>query len=135
MSDDPFGDLDQDMAEAMGGGDGEREETADDGSGEASDPDGKESDAGSESEAASSANPRKTPAFEFSETNQEQFYVRESTWDEWEKARDAELKPALVLDDVEDVRGSEIHDAVVRLAADNPEEVAAYVKAERGIED
>lgn len=92
-----------------------------------------DSDTGSDEQAA--VDPREEPAFEFSETDQHQVYVRGETWSAWEKTRDGQVKPSLVMDDVEDVRKSELQDAVLRLAAENPEQVAEYVRDARGLDD
>lgn len=84
---------------------------------------------------ATGVDPRSTPAFEFEETDQHQIYVRGGTWSDWEKARDGQVKPALVMDDVEDVRKSELQDAALRLVNDHADELPEYVKAARGLDE
>ena len=79
--------------------------------------------------------PREEPAFPFDETKQTPIYVRGDTLDDWEEAKDFDVARILRREnDVKDVQGREIDDAVYRLAADNPELVAEYVMDARGID-
>ncbi len=100
---DAAGTTDETTAETVGSADADDTADAD----EASDPSG--------------------PAFSFEETTPKSIYVRDETLDVLE---DAEFDVESVLRreyDVRDVTGREFHDAVVRLAADHVDDIAARV--------
>lgn len=67
------------------------------------------------------------PAFEFEETNAKSIYVREEALDRMD---DAEFAVESILRSdhgVRDLTGREFHDALVRVAATVPEEIAELV--------
>lgn len=71
------------------------------------------------------------PAFSFDETTAKSIYVREDTLDLLE---DTELEVELRLrqeSDIRDVTGREVMDAVLRVAAANPDAIADQIVAER----
>jgi rifampicin phosphotransferase len=71
------------------------------------------------------------PAFSFDETTAKSIYVREETLDILENT---ELEIELLLrqeHDIRDITGREVMDAVLRVAAENPEAVADQIIAER----
>lgn len=80
-------------------------------------------------------NPRTTPAFEFNDTEQTPFYVRPSTRTHWDRIRRVEVERVFVDQEIDNVRKSEIHDAVLRLASEYPEEIARLVLEARGVDE
>jgi len=82
------------------------------------------------------SDPREEPAFEFDQSSmQDNVYVRESTQDAWGDAKQFDVERILKQDHgVRNVQGRELDDAMVRLAADHPELVAAYVMDARGVD-
>ncbi|SFG70952.1 hypothetical protein SAMN04488063_2737 [Halopelagius inordinatus] len=93
-----------------------------------------ESDDREDGEAASEAETEETgggPAFEFEATTAKSVYVRPETVDVLD---DAEFEVESFLrreHDVRDVTGREFHDALVRVAAEYPDEVADAILAAR----
>ncbi|OLZ39347.1 hypothetical protein A6E15_18370 [Natrinema saccharevitans] len=71
------------------------------------------------------------PAFEYSEVQQKPFYARSETVDEFENAIRTTIVPTLAEADVIDEETREIHDAVLRLANEEPERIAELVLEER----
>ncbi|WP_306061690.1 hypothetical protein [Natronococcus wangiae] len=67
------------------------------------------------------------PAFEYSEVRQRPLYARSETWDDFEKTLRTSIAPSLAEEDVFDEETREIHDAVLRLAAAEPEQIAELV--------
>ncbi|MFC4440016.1 MULTISPECIES: hypothetical protein [Natrialbaceae] len=67
------------------------------------------------------------PAFEYSTVRQRPLYARSETWDDFEKTLRTSITPTLAEEDVVDEETREIHDAVLRLAASEPERVAELV--------
>lgn len=103
------------------------------------------SDSGATSEASSesaqsttdtaSSNDPQQPAFEFSETTQTPIYVRSETLEEFQKAVKLDVERALIEDhDVANSTKSEIHDAMLRLAVEQPERVAELLAEARTTE-
>ena len=78
--------------------------------------------------------PTKTPAFPFEDSNQRPIYPRLESWELFEDAIDFEMKRTFRDHGVRNMSGREIHDALVRLAAEMPDEVARYALEARGIE-
>ncbi|MFC6907022.1 hypothetical protein [Halalkalicoccus tibetensis] len=77
------------------------------------------------------SDPSAGPAFSFDETTAKSIYVREDTLDLLE---DTELEVELRLrqeSDIRDVTGREVMDAVLRVAAANPDAIADQIVAER----
>lgn len=71
------------------------------------------------------------PAFSFDETTAKSIYVREETLDILE---DTELEIELLLrqeHDIRDITGREVMDAVLRVAAEDPDAVVNQIIAER----
>lgn len=73
------------------------------------------------------------PAFPYSQATQESVYPRASTWEQMD---DLDLDVRLLLRDpgIRNLPKRELHDAVFRFAADNPEAIARLILQERGIE-
>lgn len=71
------------------------------------------------------------PAFEYSEVKQKPFYARTETVNEFENAIRTTIIPTLAEADVIDEETREIHDAVLRLANEEPERIAELVLEER----
>ena len=71
------------------------------------------------------------PAFEFSETTQIQFYPRERTHEEFEDALDIDVKRLLRERGIRNESGRELHEAVLRVAIENPTLVAQKLEEER----
>lgn len=90
-------------------------------------------DGASESKPTTEAEPEGStgPAFEFEDTTAKSVYVRSETLSVMD---DAEFEVESLLrreHDVRDVTGREFHDALVRVAADHPEEVAEVIVSAR----
>ncbi|NUB93527.1 hypothetical protein HT576_21260 [Haloterrigena sp. SYSU A121-1] len=86
----------------------------------------------SESGAAEPVSPAETgPAFEYSAVKQKPFYARNETVAEFENAIRTTILPTLAQAEVLDEETREIHDAVLRLANEQPERVAELVLEER----
>lgn len=76
--------------------------------------------------------PAKTgPAFEYSEVKQKPFYARTETVNAFENEIRTTIVPKLAEADVIDEETREIHDAVLRLATEEPERIAELVLEER----
>lgn len=67
------------------------------------------------------------PAFEYDAVRQRPLYARGETWDGFEKKLRTTIAPALAREDVVDEETREIHDAVLRLATEEPERIAELV--------
>lgn len=82
-----------------------------------------------------SSDPLQESAFPFDEVKQYPFYTRESSLDEFERVRRFDINRVLHESGVEDeVPKREIHDAVLRLAAAEPNRVAELVLEARGVD-
>ncbi|EFW91060.1 hypothetical protein ZOD2009_15761 [Haladaptatus paucihalophilus DX253] len=79
--------------------------------------------------------PRETPAFEFSPDLRRSIYTREESWQELEDARDLEMTRELRDAGVRNHESREVHDAMVRLAAENPEKMAQLILDARGVDE
>jgi hypothetical protein len=75
--------------------------------------------------------PLTEPAFEFSESRQIQFYPRERTYEAFEDTLDIEVKRLLRERGIRNESGRELHEAVLRVAIENPSLVAQKVAEER----
>lgn len=109
--DDPFGDL---------------EDTIDDGSTDqdsASTPDSSDQAADSQDEAGG-------PAFAFGATTQRPLYAREDAWEAFDDVL-LDVEVALREHDIRDATKSEMHDAALRVLADEAEAVAEQIAAAR----
>ncbi|MDG5819791.1 hypothetical protein [Natronococcus sp. A-GB7] len=67
------------------------------------------------------------PAFEYDAVRQRPLYARGETWDAFEKKLRTTITPTLAREDVVDEETREIHDAVLRLATEEPERIAELV--------
>jgi len=63
-------------------------------------------------------------AFNYDEAKQSPIYARPSTWDEYDDALELDIERSLRKQDVRNASKRELHDATLRLAAENPEQVA-----------
>ena len=63
-------------------------------------------------------------AFDYDEAKQSPIYARPSTWDEYDDALELDIERSLRKQDVRNASKRELHDATLRLAAENPELVA-----------
>lgn len=73
------------------------------------------------------------PPFEYSAVRQRPLYARAETWGEFEDAVGITVVPALRKAGIRNEETREIHDAVLRLAAEEPERVAELIEAERSV--
>jgi len=64
------------------------------------------------------------PAFDFDNDMQQSIYIRDETWSDFEDTVDFEIKRILREKGTKEVTGREIHDAVLRMATEDPERVA-----------
>ena len=71
------------------------------------------------------------PAFPFDESVQAQIYPRKSTHEAFEDFLDIDVKRHLRERDIRDETGRELHEAVLRVVMDHPEEVAAALESQR----
>ncbi|MDG5761240.1 hypothetical protein QA600_18075 [Natronococcus sp. A-GB1] len=67
------------------------------------------------------------PAFEYDAVRQRPLYARGETWDAFEKKLRTTITPTLAREDVVDEETREIHDAVLRLATEEPDRIAELV--------
>lgn len=63
-------------------------------------------------------------AFNYDEAKQSPIYARPSTWDEYDDALELDIERSLRKQDVRNASKRELHDATLRLAAENPKLVA-----------
>ncbi|MFC4247727.1 hypothetical protein ACFOZ7_12255 [Natribaculum luteum] len=84
-----------------------------------------------ERDATDAADESSGPAFEYSEVRQRPLYARGETWDEFEDAVGITVVPELRKAGIRDEEKREIHDAVLRLAAQEPDRIAELIKSER----
>lgn len=75
------------------------------------------------------------PAFEFDEVKQSPLYARPEAWNALEDALDLAVVRALREAGVRNEAKRELHDAVLRVAAEHPEEIAEAVEAARRGDD
>ncbi|ELY85427.1 hypothetical protein [Natrinema gari] len=71
------------------------------------------------------------PSFEYSEVRQKPLYARASEWDAFEKNLRTTIAPKLAEADVVDEETREVHNAVLKLANEEPERVAEILLEER----
>ncbi|WP_337653249.1 hypothetical protein [Halomontanus rarus] len=73
------------------------------------------------------------PAFSYADSNQGPIYARPETWDAIDDTLELEVERYLREKDVRNTQKRELHDAVLRLAVEEPERVAELVlEARRG---
>jgi hypothetical protein len=100
-------------------------EAGKDGSG-AEEPETDGADEASEESAAATE-----PAFPFDESVQAQIYPRRTTYEAFEDFLDIDVKRHLRERDVREETGRELHEAVLRVAMEHPEEIAAELESQR----
>ncbi|WP_137290361.1 hypothetical protein [Natronorubrum halophilum] len=71
------------------------------------------------------------PAFEYSQVQQKPFYARTETVNEFENKIRTTIVPTLAEAEILDEETREIHDAVLRLASEQPERIAELILEER----
>ncbi len=74
---------------------------------------------------------RNEPAFAFDESVQAQIYPRKSTHEAFEDFLDMDVKRHLRDRDIRNETGRELHEAVLQVAMQYPEEIAEQLEAER----
>ncbi|APW98422.1 hypothetical protein CHINAEXTREME_11790 [Halobiforma lacisalsi AJ5] len=90
------------------------------------------SDEGATGESEASADPAETgPAFEYSEVRQKPLYAKDEEWAQFEKNVRTTIGPRLAQADVVDEATREIHNAVLKLANEQPDRVAELLLEER----
>lgn len=75
--------------------------------------------------------PLTEPAFEFSEATQSAMYARDDAWDAVNDMMELDLERELRDRGIREVTKSEKQDALLRFAAEHPEEIADLIEAER----
>jgi len=73
------------------------------------------------------------PAFPFDEVRQSALYARDETWDEFEAAMNYEAERSLHEDGYSNIEGRELHEAALLVAAENPELVAEKIRELRKV--
>lgn len=71
------------------------------------------------------------PPFEYSEVRQRPLYARGETWDKFEDAVGISVVPELRRQGIRDEEKREIHDAVLTLAAEEPERLVEIIAERR----
>lgn len=84
-----------------------------------------------EDEASTTSRGRNEPAFAFDESVQAQIYPRKSTHEAFEDFLDMDVKRHLRDRDIRNETGRELHEAVLQVAMQYPEEIAEQLEAER----
>lgn len=84
-----------------------------------------------EDEASTTDGGRHEPAFPFDESVQAQIYPRRSTHEAFEDFLDIDVKRHLRDRDIRNETGRELHEAVLQVAMDHPEEIAEELEADR----
>lgn len=74
------------------------------------------------------------PAFDFTNDLQRSIYPREESWEELQDTIDFEIKRMLADRDIRDFAGREAHDAMVRLAIQEPERLVELILEARGLD-
>jgi len=117
---------------------GESAEDADDDPGEQETTEGPEQtetpaeDASSEEE--EEVDPQEEPQFGTEDVRQYSTYPREETLEEFQRVDTAEVQPFLVSEGVKNVETREIHDALYRMAIENPERLGELIMEGRGLD-
>lgn len=75
--------------------------------------------------------PKETPAFAFSEAEQNPLYPRAETWQDLDDVLDFEVRRELREDDYQEIAKRELHEATLRVAIEHPELVAEEVRRQR----
>lgn len=82
-------------------------------------------------EASTTDGGRHDPAFPFDEAVQAQIYPRKTTHEAFEDFLDIDVKRHLRDREIRNETGRELHEAVLQVAMDHPEEIAEELEADR----
>ncbi|MGB9966148.1 hypothetical protein [Halobacterium hubeiense] len=85
------------------------------------------------SEEEEEVNPKEEPQFGTEDVRQYSTYPREDTLEEFQRVDTAEIQPFLVSEGVKSVETREIHDALYRMAIENPERLGELIMEGRGL--
>lgn len=77
--------------------------------------------------------PQEEPQFGTEDVRQYSTYPREETLEEFQRVDTAEVQPFLVSEGVKNVETREIHDALYRMAIENPERLGELIMEGRGL--
>ncbi|MCG1004913.1 MULTISPECIES: hypothetical protein [Halobacterium] len=91
-------------------------------------------DAATEDEEEEESNPWEEPQFGTEDVQPYSTYPREDILEEFQRTDTTEIQPYLVGQDVQNVEKREIHDALYRLAIENPERVGELILEARGLD-
>lgn len=86
------------------------------------------------SEEEEEVNPKEEPQFGTEDVRQYSTYPREDTLEEFQRVDTAEIQPFLVSEGVKNVETREIHDALYRMAIENPERLGELIMEGRGLD-
>ncbi|WP_353635560.1 hypothetical protein ABSL23_17030 (plasmid) [Halobacterium sp. NMX12-1] len=86
------------------------------------------------SEEEEEVNPKEEPQFGTEDVRQYSTYPREDTLEEFQRVDTAEVQPFLVSEGVKNVETREIHDALYRMAIENPERLGELIMEGRGLD-
>lgn len=141
MSEDRFAQLRE--ADDQGAGEVEDEEESEDTPEESSESENTassveatDSEPETEDQVVEEADPATTPAFPFTDDLRMSLYFRNESWSDFKRAYNMQGLPMLYEYgiDPENATNRELHDAIVRVAKDHPEEVAEKIAEARGLE-
>ncbi|WP_049980072.1 hypothetical protein [Halolamina rubra] len=82
-------------------------------------------------DAASTGGDQNEPAFPFEESVQAQIYPRKTTHEAFEDFLDIDVKRHLRDREIRNETGRELHEAVLQVAMDHPEEIAEALEEQR----
>lgn len=85
------------------------------------------------SEEEEEVNPKEEPQFGTEDVRQYSTYPREDTLEEFQQVDTAEIQPFLVSEGIKNVETREIHDALYRMAIENPERLGELIMEGRGL--
>lgn len=88
-------------------------------------------DSGSDDASSSGSEASDTPAFEYDDVKQSPMYARPEAWTALEDALDLDVVRSLREAGIRNEEKRELHDAVLRVAADHPDEIADAVREAR----
>lgn len=87
-----------------------------------------------EEEEEEEVDPQEEPQFGTEDVRQYSTYPREDTLEEFQRVDTAEIQPFLVSEGVKNVETREIHDALYRMAIENPERLGELIMEGRGLD-
>jgi len=91
-------------------------------------------DAAASEQEEEKVDPKEEPQFGTEDVHQYSTYPREDTLEEFQRVDTAEVQPFLVSEGVTNVEAREIHDALYRMAIENPERLAELIMEGRGLD-